>query len=92
MNIKEEIIRYISIKSKIPTRELSEDTGIYNSGIISSLNLLELMSHIEKKYNIIINPEELREENFKDTHTLSKFIQSKITENNDFKSDKRMYS
>ncbi len=78
MNIQEDITGYIAKIGKIPREEISLQLKIYNSGIISSLKLLELMAYIEKQYSLVIKPEELIEANFKDIGTIINFIRDKI--------------
>jgi acyl carrier protein len=78
MDIQADIIGYIAKLGKIPQEDLDPQVKIYNSGIISSLKLLELMTYIEKHYGIVIKPEELIEANFKDIGTIIHFIESKI--------------
>jgi acyl carrier protein len=78
MDIKNDIIGFIASKSKIPREEIDMDTKIYNSGIISSLAMLDLIIYIETGYNIVINPEELIEDNFRDFRTLIDFINGKM--------------
>ena len=75
--ITTKIIEKVSALTKIPVEEFTPDTELYNSTVISSLRLLELMSFIEEEYSIIINPQELIEANFKDINTLSEFISKK---------------
>jgi acyl carrier protein len=78
MNIQEDIMGYISKAGRIPVNEMNPNVRIYNSGIISSLRLIELMSYIEKQYSCTIKPEELVESNFKDVGTIVAFIRSKV--------------
>ncbi len=78
MNIVNDLTEYISKIAKIPRNEIGLNTKIYNSGIISSLKLIELMAYIEKQFSIIIKPEELIEDNFKDISTIAEYIQSKV--------------
>ncbi len=85
MNIKEDLLKQISHISKIPENELSLETEIYNSGIISSLALLEIMTILEKRYNVWMKPEELIEDNFKDISKLIKFIEKKLVEHKNTK-------
>lgn len=77
MQITNELIQFISKKSKIRKEELSKDTAVYESGIVSSLTMLELMSYIENKYSIVISPEELTEDNFRKIQTIAEFITHK---------------
>jgi acyl carrier protein len=76
MNIENDIIQFIARAGKIPSEEIDHNLEIYSSGIVSSLVILELMSHIEKEYRVVIKPEKLVEENFKDIKTIAGFVQS----------------
>lgn len=75
--IVSELIEKISNIAKIKSDELNEDTALYDSNVISSLTLLELIVHTEKKYSILISPDELFDDNFKDIGSLAKFIHKK---------------
>lgn len=77
MNIKEEIIGCISKVGKISKDELDLDTQIFDSNIVTSLGLLEIVSFIEKQYNLIITPEELIHENFGSIRMIVDFINKK---------------
>ena len=46
--IVSELIEKISDIAKIKSDELNEDTALYDSNVISSLTLLELIVHTEK--------------------------------------------
>ncbi len=80
MTIAENITAYIAKIGRIPANEMKPEMKVYDSGIISSLKLIELMSHIEKTYAITIRPEELVESNFRDIGTIVGFVQSKVGE------------
>lgn len=74
MNIESDLIAFISKAGKIPIEEINNSMEIYNSGIVSSLVVLELMTYIEKQYQVVIRPEKLVEDNFKDIKTISNFV------------------
>jgi acyl carrier protein len=78
MDIQHDLIDYIAGIANVPRQEIDPDVRIYNSVIISSLKLIELMSFIERHFSIIINPEELIEDNFKDVGTITNFIRAKL--------------
>jgi acyl carrier protein len=78
MDVKEDLITYIAGIANVPRQEIGPEVRIYNSGIISSLKLIELMSFIEQHFNIVIKPEELIEDNFKDVGTIISFIRTKL--------------
>lgn len=75
--VDELIFTIISEKSKVPRRELAPDTEIYDSRIISSLAMLELIEHIEHRFSIVVLPEELTEDNFRDIQTIIDFVHQK---------------
>ena len=76
--IMEMIVDFIAEKSKIPKKELTPDTEIYDSNVISSLSLLELISLIETKYSIAIEAEDLIEDNFKNISTVVEYVGRKL--------------
>jgi len=78
MNYQQELINFIAQIGRIPEKDIDIHLPVYNSGILSSLKLLELMAFIEKRFHIIIKPEELIEENFKDIQAILNFIQLKV--------------
>jgi len=77
-NIKAMIVDFISVRSKIPKKELTADLEVYDSNIISSLSLLELVTLIENQYAIVIEPEDLTEDNFKYIGTIVDYVDGKI--------------
>lgn len=70
----------IATTASIPLRELTAETQLYGSGLVSSLMMLEIMSAVEKEYKIYIRPEELIEENFGTISRLTDFISRKQEE------------
>ena len=78
MKMIDNVITTVAVTAGIPAGELNSGTVLYGSGIVSSLMMLEIMSAIEKEYDIFIRPEELIEENFATIGTLSQFIGTKM--------------
>lgn len=76
--VDELVYGFISEKSRIPRRELLSDTEIYDSRIISSLAMLELVALIENHFSIVVLPEELTADNFYDIQTIIDFIHRKL--------------
>jgi acyl carrier protein len=76
VNIENDLIDFIAKAGKIPKSEINTTLEIYNSGIISSLVIIELMAFIETRYQVVIKPEKLVEDNFRDIQTLSTFVRS----------------
>lgn len=74
MNVEQDIISFVAKAGKIPEKELDGTTEIYGSGIVSSLVIIEMISFIERRYNVIIAPEKMIEDNFKDIRTIAGFV------------------
>ena len=74
MNLEQEIIAFVAKAGKIPEYELDGTTEIYGSGIVSSLVIIDMIAFIEQRYNVIIAPEKLVEDNFKDIQTIAGFV------------------
>lgn len=74
------VYNFISEKSRVPRGELTPDTEIYDSRIISSLAMLELIAQIENHFSIVVLPEELTEDNFFDIQTIIDFVHQKTAD------------
>ncbi|MBT8339810.1 MAG: acyl carrier protein [Desulfatitalea sp.] len=72
--IEKAVMTFVSQKGNVAITELSLDTEIYDSNIISSLAILELITMIEERFSIFVEPEELTEDNFFDIRTIVDFI------------------
>jgi len=79
MEMINKVAATVASTAGIPAGELNGETPLYGSGLISSLMMLEVMSAIEKKYDIFIRPEELIEDNFATIGSLAQFIRTKIS-------------
>lgn len=72
------LLELIAVAAKLPIDEIDQDMDIFESNMISSLGLLELVAQMEKEFQIVILPEELIHENFNTVNAIRKFISSKI--------------
>lgn len=61
-------------------RELHLDTDIFESRLLTSLGLLDLVARLEQEFKIIILPEELIHEHFVSIATIIGFIDNKLAE------------
>lgn len=75
--MEEEVLYVVSKISKVPKEELNLDSELFNSNLVSSLGLLEMVDEVEKKYKITIKPEELIHDNFGTIHKMIDFIVKK---------------
>jgi len=74
----DDIRQTIARTASLPIRELSAETPLYGSGLVSSLMMLEIMAAVEKEYSIFIRPEELIEDHFGTIGLLHSFVNNKL--------------
>ncbi|AIQ47435.1 hypothetical protein R70723_17235 [Paenibacillus sp. FSL R7-0273] len=80
MKRQEQVTMIVAGLTRIPAAELSPGTDIFESRLLTSLGLLELVSRLETEFNIIILPEELIHENFASIETIIGFVDGKLAE------------
>ena len=80
-----EIIQYLDITRKFiidnflfgDGAKLTNDTPLFEKGIIDSTGVLELVAFIEDNFKVTVTDEELVQENFSSLTAIEKFLQSK---------------
>lgn len=58
--------------------ELKEDTNLFDTGIIDSTGIIELISYLEETFRISIEDEELVMNNFANLTNIKLFLQKKL--------------
>ena len=77
-NIKE-VIKTFILEEFLPKGYfLDDDTDLFDSGIIDSLGVIKLTAFIEESFRIVINPSEVRFENFNSVNKIVEIISKKI--------------
>lgn len=76
--MEKELFEIVAKISRIPVGGLTLESELFESRIISSLGLLEMMDEIERLFKIEIFPEELIKENFSTIGRMKEFISGKI--------------
>lgn len=71
MNIKKEISEYIYKFANIKSIEVTEETDLFDVGLLDSLGIIMLLTYLNGSLNINISLEDLKIENFK---TISSII------------------
>lgn len=81
MSAVEQEIRTFITDNFLMGREdiLSNDDSFLEKGIFDSTGILELVSFLERTYNIQLEPEELIPENFDSVSSLARFLQRKLS-------------
>jgi acyl carrier protein len=80
----EQEIRSFIVENFLLAREdsLSNDDSFLEKGIFDSTGILELVSFVEHKYNIELEPDELVPENLDSIASLARFLQRKLAAQN----------
>lgn len=80
MKITEQVTMIVAGLTRIPAGELHLNTDIFESRLLTSLGLLDLVARLEQEFKIIILPEELIHEHFASIATIIGFIDNKLAE------------
>lgn len=67
------------ILEDIAGMDISHSNNFFNDGLLDSFDLISLVEEIEQAFEIIIQPEEIIKENFKDIVSLISLIQRSET-------------
>ncbi len=79
MNLEQELLGYI-LKEHLPGEapdSLKPDDDLIGSGILDSLAMINLVTHLEKHYGVVVGAEEMSPDNFASVSALAKFVASK---------------
>ncbi len=76
---KETIRNFILDSINIPG--LNDDDNLFESGIVNSLFAVQLMTFLEKSFNIEVTMDDLSMENFESVNATSSFVERKQNHN-----------
>jgi|GEM_PF-605442 len=74
-SVKDHIKQFLAAKVKVSANELDDATEVYSSGTFSSLIVLELLSYLEKTFDVEIGAQDLNQENFTNVKTISGLVE-----------------
>ena len=80
MDRKELIINYIKDELLDEDIVLTEETSMFQTRILDSLNLLALISFVEKEFSIKVNSSEINLENLDTVSNILNFLDRKVSE------------
>lgn len=80
----EQELRSFIVENYLLARQdnLSNDDSFLEKGIFDSTGILELVSFVENKYNLELEPDELIPENLDSIASLARFLQRKLDAQN----------
>ena len=76
--IKDKIREYIVKSTLANVESISDDTLIFESGLLDSMGLLFLIEFLKDEFDITTNDDELIVENFESINNIVDFIESKL--------------
>jgi len=74
--LPQDIIRNY-IMENVNLQELDDDFDIFEAGLVNSLFAIELMTFLEKVFDIKVTMDDLDMENFKTVNSTGRFVQRK---------------
>lgn len=79
MSIEEKLRVYI-VQAQLPGEDpdiLQLDDDLIDSGILDSMGIMQLVTHLEKEYDIQIPSEEIEPDNFQTVKSLALYVEKK---------------
>jgi acyl carrier protein len=74
---KSKIENYIISATLSDTKTISDDTLIFETGLLDSMGLLFLIEFIKEEFQVEVTDEELLPENFESVNSITNFITGK---------------
>ncbi|MCM4167323.1 putative acyl carrier protein PigG [Arenibacter antarcticus] len=75
---KSRVKEYIVSATLSDTKDVADDTLIFETGLLDSMGLLFLIEFLKEEFNVEVTDEELLPENFESVNNIIKFIDSKL--------------
>jgi acyl carrier protein len=60
-----------------PAFVLSDDTSLFEEGILDSMGVIELLEHLEREFGITIDEKDVTEANFATLRAIGRFVTEK---------------
>lgn len=81
MAIDEILKKFISEEKGINIDDISNDTSLLESGMIDSVNMVQILLFIEEQFGIKVEDNELIPENFDTINSIFNLIKGKLPDN-----------
>lgn len=78
VDIKNRIREYILESTFEDVENITDETLIFEEGVLDSMGLLFLIEFLQEEYNITTNDEELVVENFQTINNIHAFVKGKM--------------
>ncbi|NEU10012.1 acyl carrier protein [Flavihumibacter sp. R14] len=80
MKIFEKVRQYLIEESMCDPDKLSDDTLIFDQGLLDSMGLLYLVQFLNDEFKVVVNDQELIKENFESVNAIASFVAGKLEE------------
>ena len=77
MDTRDEIVNYLA--QFLPVDQLSDDDDIFRRGFVSSMFAVQLVTFVEKHFDLTVAHEDLELSNFRSIASLKKFVDRKLS-------------
>lgn len=74
MNDPASFVRFF-LSRHIPGRTLGEDENIFDAGFVTSLLAMQLVTLIEKRFDIVLDDDDLQRDNFQSISAITSLIE-----------------
>ncbi len=79
--MKDKIIAFLKNEiSEDPNEEIDPRDDLLNSGIVNSMDMIQLVLFIEKEFQLVVSPGDMTVENFTSVESIIDFISKKHLE------------
>ena len=85
--MKMDLINFVQNELLTSSQSITPEQDLLISGLIDSLGVMRLVTHIESEWQITIPPEDVTLENFSTVNTIVDYLESKITKSQETKED-----
>ena len=74
--MEEKIFEFVRKIAEKKGDTITEETNLYEEGIIDSLEIISLLSFMQSELNITFSPEDLKFENFETVKSITDWVKS----------------
>ena len=78
IEIKDKILEYILEATFDDVKKITDDTLIFEEGVLDSMGLLFLIEFLQEEFNITTSDDELVVENFQSINNIVAFMEGKL--------------
>jgi D-alanine--poly(phosphoribitol) ligase subunit 2 len=76
--MKEQVRKFIAENFSLSGRDIGDDESLFESGIVDSLGFIQLLTFIEKTFNVSLDMSEITLEKFSTVNEIVETVKSKM--------------